>query len=487
MSRMKQLSILAMLCSLVVVLVGVASAQDSELSGTITLYPQEYYRPDQDADGAAAVEAVIQDYMALNPGVTVELVPNVPTGTDYRAWLTTRLAAGNAPNIAWEQFYDRNLEGSETWVPLTDYFEMPNPYIPAGMPGSERWADSFPEFVLAQTRAGDGNWYQVSLDWVETGLYINDSVMEASGLDAQWDSWNDFLNDCDTLKAAGVQPVGVFMQPTWSTYQWLDDIFSSVAFGQLAPNWYLPQYSSDFLPWRQLVTEEMAKAVYDGQFNVNMPEFDFYLQITKDFAERCIIEGFAGIANYDEMMRLFIEGQVAMAWLGSWSAGFLTDEIQFPFSVTYLPAFTAEENPYLVHESSYRVGGPSSTGQYGITQATVDAGLLEEAIDLLMYWSAPGNFQRVYDSKPDLIPMVEGMTASDAALGFQFVAGMPERAFTDPIGRLTAEFGTEHNRLFTQFMLGEITADQLKAEYQPILEKAAADLCAEQGYDWCNS
>jgi hypothetical protein len=83
--------------------------------------------------------------------------------------------------------------------------------------------------------------------------------------------------------------------------------------------------------------------------------------------------------------------------------------------------------------------------------------------------------------------MVAGMTASDAALGFQFVAGMPERAFTDPIGRLTAEFGTEHNRLFQQFMLGEIGVDQLKAEYQPILEKAAADLCAEQEYDWCNS
>ncbi len=486
MSKVKQLTILAVLCSLVIAIVGVASAQDTELSGTITLYPQEYYRPDQDPEGAAAVEAVIQEYTAMNPGVTVELVPSVPTGTDYTAWLTTRLAAGNAPNIAWQQFYDRNRQADEVWVPLTDFFEMPNPYIPEGTPGHDRWADSFPDFVLAQTRAGDGNWYQVSLDWVETGLYINDGVMEANGLDSTWDGWNDFLNDCDTLKEAGIQPVGVFMTPEWSTYQWLDDIFTSVAFGQMAPDWYLPQYSSEFLPWRQLVTEEMAKAVHDGSFNVNMPQFDFYLQITKEFADRCIIEGFAGIANYDEMQRLFIEGNVAMAWLGSWTSGFLTEEIKFPFSVTYLPEFTAEENPYLKY-GTYRVGGPSSTGQYGITQATVDAGLLEEAVDLLMYWSSPASFQRVYDSKPDLIPMVAGTTATDAAMGFQFVAGMPERAFTDPIGRLTPEFGTEHNRLFQQFMLGEITADQLKAEYQPILDQAVVDLCAQENYDWCNS
>jgi multiple sugar transport system substrate-binding protein len=485
MRRVKQLSILALLCSLLIALIGVASAQD--LSGTITIYPQNYYSPDDRPEAAAAVEAVIQEYMDMHPGVTVELVPSVPTGTDYLAWLTTRLAAGNAPNIAWQQFYDRNRQGSETWVPLNDFFEMPNPYIPEGTPGHDRWADSFPEFVLAQTRAGDGNWYQVSLDWVETGLYINTGVMEANGLDAQWDGWNDFLGDCDKLKAAGVQPVGVFMTPEWSTYQWLDDIFTSIAFGHLAPDWYLPQYSSEFLPWRQLVTEEMAKAVHDGEFNVNMPEFDFYLQITKDFADRCLIEGFAGIANYDEMQRLFIEGQVGMAWLGSWSSVFLSENIEFPFSVTYLPAFTADENPFATEVTSYRVGGPSSAGQYGIPQATVDAGLIEEAIDLLMYWSAPAQFQRVYDATPDLIPMVAGMTANEAALGFQFVAGMPERAFTDPIGRLTPEYGTEHNRLFQQFMLGEITADQLKTEYQPILEKAAADLCAEQNYDWCAS
>lgn len=460
-------------------------AQDEALNGTVTFYPADYYSPDLYPEAAAEFEALMAEYEELHPEVTVELVPAVPTGTNYVTWLTTRLAAGQAPNIAWQQFYDRNREGSDVWVPLNDYLERPNPYVPAGQPGSERWADLFPDYVMAQTRAGDGNWYQLSMDWVETGLYVNNEVMDRLGLDSEWDSWGDFISDCTTIREAGIEPVGVFMTPEWSTYQWLDDIFVTVAFGSEIQDWYLPQYSSEFLPWRQLTQEELARAIQLGEFSTDSEQFDFYLQITKEFADNCLVRGFAGIANYDEMTRLFTQGEVAMAWLGTWTATNLLGNIQFDFDVTYLPAFTEEENPYLVHNSSYRVGGPSSTGQYGITQATADAGLLEEAVDLLMFWSAPQSFQRVYDKKPDNVPMVAGVEASELAQSFKFVAAMPERALTDPIGRLTPEFGTEHNRMFQQFMLGEIDTEQLKADYQVSLERAADDLCRDQEWAWC--
>lgn len=102
-----------------------------------------------------------------------------------------------------------------------------------------------------------------------------------------------------------------------------------------------------------------------------------------------------------------------------------------------------------------------------------------------MFWSAPQSFQRVYDKKPDNVPMVAGVEASELAQSFKFVAAMPERALTDPIGRLTPEFGTEHNRMFQQFMLGEIDTEQLKADYQVSLERAADDLCRDQEWAWC--
>lgn len=308
-------------------------AQDEALNGTVTFYPADYYSPDLYPEAAAEFEALMAEYEELHPEVTVELVPAVPTGTNYVTWLTTRLAAGQAPNIAWQQFYDRNREGSDVWVPLNDYLERPNPYVPAGQPGSERWADLFPDYVMAQTRAGDGNWYQLSMDWVETGLYVNNEVMDRLGLDSEWDSWGDFISDCTTIREAGIEPVGVFMTPEWSTYQWLDDIFVTVAFGSEIQDWYLPQYSSEFLPWRQLTQEELARAIQLGEFSTDSEQFDFYLQITKEFADNCLVRGFAGIANYDEMTRLFTQGEVAMAWLGTWTATNLLGNIQFDSSV----------------------------------------------------------------------------------------------------------------------------------------------------------
>lgn len=75
-------------------------AQNDALEGTVTFYPADYYSPDLYPEAAAEFEALMAEYEELHPEVTVELVPAVPTGTNYVTWLTTRLAAGQAPNIA---------------------------------------------------------------------------------------------------------------------------------------------------------------------------------------------------------------------------------------------------------------------------------------------------------------------------------------------------------------------------------------------------
>ena len=86
------------------------------------------------------------------------------------------------------------------WTALDEYLEMPNPYIPEGIPGHERWMDSFPEFVMNQTSAPDGHWYQVSLDWVETALFYNVAMFEEAGVEADWANWGDFIADMKTLQ-----------------------------------------------------------------------------------------------------------------------------------------------------------------------------------------------------------------------------------------------------------------------------------------------
>ncbi len=219
---------------------------------------------------------------------------------------------------------------------------------------------------------------------------------------------------------------------------------------------------------------------------MNDERFDVYLDQTKEFADNCLVESFAGITNYDDLLRLFVEGEVAVAWLGVWSSTVLAEDLNFDSTVTYLPPITSADQPFSIFEdTSFRVSGPSSLGQLGITQQTVDAGLFEEALDFLMWWTSPQVYQRVYDSHPVFVPMVAGTVGSEIANSFQFIAAKPERLFTDSQGRLTPEFGTEHNRLFQQFMLGEIDADTLKSRIQEIMDQAVDDLCLEQDWEFC--
>ena len=459
---------------------------EAALSGSISFYPQNYYNPEARPEAAAVVEQVVADYMATNPDVAVELIPYVGDSNTYRTWLLTRLSAGEAPNITWEQYSDRNKEGAEVWVDLTDYFEQPNPYVAAGEPGSERWGDLFPDYVLAQTRGGDGRWYEVALDWIETGLFYNKEVFAEAGIEPDWANLSELMADCGTLREAGIDPVGVFITPEWSTYQWLDDIFFSSAFSDIGPDWYLDKYNIPGRDFRRANPEEFAKAVHDGHVSVDNERFDVYLDIVKQFTDACIMEGFAGGVTLPDVERMFVEGQVAMAWLTTGSATGLSESVNFDFGLTYFPGISNDLNPFEVHtDSSYRVGGPSGPGQAGITQASVQEGLLEEALDFLMFWTAPQNFGRVYESYPTMVPMVAGVSPSEISAQFQFVAGMPERLVGDPIARLTPQFGTEHNRLFQQFMLGEIDAATLKEQYQPLLEQGAADACAESEWEWC--
>ena len=85
--------------------------------------------------------------MELHPNATVNLLPDPHTDADYHTWLASRMAAGETPDIAWDQFSSHNRNIDSWWTALDEYLEMPNPYIPEGIPGHERWIDSFPEFV----------------------------------------------------------------------------------------------------------------------------------------------------------------------------------------------------------------------------------------------------------------------------------------------------------------------------------------------------
>jgi len=295
--------------------VSMTTAQDKQLSGEISVLLNAYYRPDgtdDDKATAAVTEGIAQAYMDAHPGVTIKLVPDLPSGTDMETFLAARMAADESPDIMWQQFGTRNLRGKDWWVPLNPYFDMPNPYIAAGTPGHDKWSDSFPDYVLAQTRAADGNWYQVSLDWVETGLFYNKDLFKQAGIDpANWTSWGKFIADMHTLKdKTGAEGLGAYVKQTgWSNWWWADDIFLTAAWADKANDFYMDKYADANRPWRQLNPEEIAKAILEGKLSAEDDHMDAYLKLSKDFVGVLPID-YMGINNLDDLDQVFFSGQL---------------------------------------------------------------------------------------------------------------------------------------------------------------------------------
>lgn len=453
----------------------------------LSVYLQCYFDPNVEPDTAKIAEQLVADYEALHPDVDIELVPNQPSGVDFETFLAARMAANESPDIMWQQFGTRNVRGSSWWSPLNDAFEKPNPYIEAGQPGSERWADAFQDYVLNQTRAADGNWYQASLDWVETGYYYNKDIFAAAGVDpANWKSWGDFVKDMMTIKETqNVDALGTFMkQQGWSNWWWADDIFLTVAWADAAKDLYMEKYNDPNRPWRQLNPEEIAKAVLEGKLVATDPRMDDYLRMNKEFVS-ILPADYNGIASLDDLDVPFFSGALASVWTGTWKNKLYTSQIPFNYGVTYLPPFTTADAAG-AQNTAYRVGGPSSCGQYGIAKSATDNGKFDLAVDFLMFLSAPQNFEKLAVSYGGYIPMIKGAKAGEVMKNFTDIAALPERLFNDPDNRLN---GPTHGDAWSQAMqayfLGQTDEAATKDKLQQLWMDGAKQLCADQKYDWC--
>ena len=462
-------------------------AQD-DTSGEIDVLLRWYYRPESLPEAAVLMEDLAAQYMEMNPNATINLVPDFPD-SGSTAWMTARMAAGEAPDISWDHWFRRNQEADNWWVPLNEYFERPNPYVPEGTPGRERWADSFPDYVLDYTRAPDGNWYQVSLDWVESNIYYNKELFAEAGVEPEWASWGEFIADMHHIQnTLGVDALGTFMAGAgWSNWYWADSVFLSAVWADLASELQMDKFKdqhpyTEFPGWRILNHEEIAKAIIDGTLDATSERMDHFLRISQEFTEILPID-FIGITSLDQLLRLFLSEQNAMTWAGTWTYGQVVKGADFEWGITYLPPFS-EDDFAGAPGTTYSTGGPSAAGQFGIPYSTTD-GDRELAVDWLMWMSAPQNWEPQANTTAGFVTTVVGTEPSPELAGFSPILSLPDRLFTDPNGRLTTAHGDEWSQIMQGFFVGETDAETTKQLLQDAWMKGAMAVCAENSFEWC--
>ena len=464
-------------------------AQDSGTAGEIDVLLRWYYRPEQFPDAAAIVESIAAEYMEMNPDATINLVPDFPE-TGSPAWIAARMAAGDAPDITFDHWFRRNLQGGNWWVSLNEFLEMPNPYIAEGLPGHERWLDSLYDVGMSISRAPDGHHYQVSLDWVESAMFYNVAMFEEAGVEADWTSWSGFIADMHHIQdTLGVDALGTFFAGSgWSNWYWADSVFLSAVWADMAAElqmdkFYDPEATLEFPGWRILNTEEIARAIIDGTLDATDARMDNFLRISREFSEILPIDYIGGMTSLDDLMRLWLSEELAVVWAGTWTTPSLLDNA-FEWKIMYLPPFS-EDDFAGAPGTTYSTGGPSAAAQYGVPNSTAEAGNLELAVDWLMWMSAPQNFGPVANETAGFLTTVAGTEASPVLQDFEAILALPDRLFTDPNGRLTAVHGDEWSQIMQGYLLGETDEAATRQLLQDSWMKGALAVCENNGFEWC--
>ena len=223
-------------------------------------------------------QEIIDTYEADNPGVKIEKV--LFTGDSRPQFLKTMLAAGNMPDI--------NIDPIDLASTQGVYAEVPAELM-----------DKFEEGALVTY---DGKYNLVpSLKQLRSQCYYHKDQFKEAGIDKEPETWDEFIDVCEKLKAADKVPLmGVGASDLWATSF---GYFSGVINSDIM-NAY-PEFNKDLadgkVSWTDPVVEESVshwKELIDaGYYHKGSMSFS-YIQATEEFAN----------------------GEAAMMLDGSWQA-----------------------------------------------------------------------------------------------------------------------------------------------------------------------
>lgn len=156
-----------------------------------------------------AMQQLVDEFEEENPGVTINLIAGT---TSYEQDLRVRLAGRNAPDIwnthGWSRDrYANFLEPLQT----------------------RDWADDVNPLIMGSISKDDGSFYALPLDVAVTGIFYNEEVLEAAGVDPEdIQSWDDFSDACAAITETGATCLGASGKDNYTAGNIADYMLPSV-------------------------------------------------------------------------------------------------------------------------------------------------------------------------------------------------------------------------------------------------------------------
>ncbi|TKC91214.1 extracellular solute-binding protein [Trinickia terrae] len=230
------------------------------------------------AETRAVWQNLIKRFEQANPGVTtkVAFVEEETYKVQLPAWLTSV-----APDVInWHEgermsyYAQRGLldELSADWQ-------------------KNDWNTQFASLKTASSY--NGKQYAMPTQYFAWGLYYRKDLFEKAGIKSEPTTWQEFLDDCKKLKAAGIAPIAVGGRDSWTLAAWFDyldlrmngyDFHMKLMNGEVP--YTAPRVKNVYLAWKTLI---------DNKYFIDNP-LSYSL---------------------DSVQPLYIQGQAAMMLMGT--------------------------------------------------------------------------------------------------------------------------------------------------------------------------
>lgn len=156
----------------------------------------------------AAWEEVVAGFQAAHPGIEVEV--NVFEHEAYKTAIRNWLGSSEPPDVVdWftgermNTFVDRGL-----FMDISDVWEA------NGL--TEAMASTMPSITV------DGRQYGVPYSYYQWGIYYRQDLFDQHGVSTPFETIDDLIAACGTLREAGIAPVTIGTRFLWTAAGWFD-------------------------------------------------------------------------------------------------------------------------------------------------------------------------------------------------------------------------------------------------------------------------
>lgn len=238
------------------------------------------------------VDQLIEEFNAEYAGKYRIQKEDVPGDANYVDKIKVQLGTGDLPPVVYGGGYnllDLAL-AKDVVVDLTSYVEA-----------DPEWKALYSDVALT-TNSRDGKIYASSSEGSLVGYFYNQELFEKAGIAEPAKTWDEFWEQCDKLKAAGITPLALDTADS----AWVTSLWAGAMIATSGDEGY-----------------EFMKQMNPIDYN-NQPTIDAFTNVQKMLQEYTTLDAIGG--KYEHAANNFLSGQAAMIANGPWMIGDFSDE-----------------------------------------------------------------------------------------------------------------------------------------------------------------